>query len=88
GPAPRTFRATRFLSFVRQLNRYGFYKVPGWIGAAVAGDAGAWLHYRNPRFRRDRPDLLFRIKRRTRANRHRLPAGPEGRRRPPCGLQQ
>ncbi|NWV29839.1 HSF5 protein, partial [Origma solitaria] len=56
GPAPHTFRATRFASFVRQLYRYGFRKVPGWLGAAVPGDAGAWLHYRHPSFRRDRPE--------------------------------
>ncbi|NWW42141.1 HSF5 protein, partial [Panurus biarmicus] len=88
GPAPHTFRATRFCSFVRQLYRYGFHKVPGRVGAAAPGDGGAWLHYRNPSFRRDRPDLLLRIKRRTAANGQRPAAGREGRRRPPCGSQQ
>ncbi|NXO83798.1 HSF5 protein, partial [Sitta europaea] len=48
GPAPHTFRATQFPSFVRQLYRYGFHKVRGCGGAAVPGHAGAWLHYRNP----------------------------------------
>uniref|UniRef100_A0A8C3QN55 HSF-type DNA-binding domain-containing protein n=1 Tax=Cyanoderma ruficeps TaxID=181631 RepID=A0A8C3QN55_9PASS len=75
--------ATRFGSFVRQLNLYGFQKVPAWAGAAVPGDAGGWLHFRNPNFCRDRPDLLFRIKRLTRANRQRLAAGLEVRSRPP-----
>ncbi|XP_031951333.1 serine/arginine repetitive matrix protein 1-like isoform X1 [Corvus moneduloides] len=88
GPAPRTFRASQFRSIVRQLNRYGFYKVPGRAGAAVPGDAGAWLHYRNPWFRRDRPHLLLRIRRRSTANKHRLAPGPERRRRSPCGSQQ
>ncbi|NWV52291.1 HSF5 protein, partial [Daphoenositta chrysoptera] len=88
GPAPHAFRATQFRSFLRQLNRYGFYKVPGRVGAAVPGHAGTWLHYRSPWFRRDRPALLLRIKRRTTANRQRPAAGPEGRRRPPCGSQQ
>ncbi|NXA78050.1 HSF5 protein, partial [Thryothorus ludovicianus] len=91
GPAPHTFRATRFSSFVRQLYRYGFHKVPGCVGAAVLGDDGAWLHYKNPWFRRDRPNLLLRIKRRTAANRQlapRLAAGREGRRLPPCGSKQ
>ncbi|RMC02491.1 hypothetical protein DUI87_20885 [Hirundo rustica rustica] len=57
GPAPHAFRATQFSSFVRQLYRYGFRKVPGRAGAAAPGDAGAWVHYSNPWFRRDRPDL-------------------------------
>ena len=88
GPAPRTFRATRFRSIVRQLNRYGFYKVPGRAGAAVPGDAGAWLHYSNACFRRDRPHLLLRIRRRSTASKHRPAPGPERRRRSPCGSQQ
>ncbi|RMB88789.1 hypothetical protein DUI87_34879 [Hirundo rustica rustica] len=88
GPAPNAFRATQFRSFVRQLYRYGFRKVPGRAGAAAPGDAGAWLHYTNPWFRRDRPDLLLRIRRRSAANTQRRAAGPEGRRRPPCGSQQ
>ncbi|XP_064557354.1 uncharacterized protein LOC135441740, partial [Zonotrichia leucophrys gambelii] len=87
-PVPHTFRATQFRSFVRQLYRYGFHKVPGWLGSAAPGDAGAWLHYSNPRFRRDRPDLLLRIRRRSAANRQRPAAGRDGRRRPPCGSQQ
>ncbi|RMB92946.1 hypothetical protein DUI87_30685 [Hirundo rustica rustica] len=88
GPAPHAFRATQFRSFVHQLNRYGFLKVPGWAGAAAPGDAGAWVHYRNPWFRRDRPDLLLRIRRRSAANMQRWTAGLEGRRHPPCGSQQ
>ncbi|RMB87994.1 hypothetical protein DUI87_35631 [Hirundo rustica rustica] len=88
GPAPNAFRATQFRSFVRQLYRYGFRKVPGRAGAAAPGDAGAWLHYSNPWFRRDRPDLLLRIRRRSAANTQRRAAGPEGRRPPPCGSQQ
>uniref|UniRef100_A0A8U7NNV6 Uncharacterized protein n=1 Tax=Corvus moneduloides TaxID=1196302 RepID=A0A8U7NNV6_CORMO len=88
GPAPRTFRATQFRSIVRQLNRYGFYKVPGRAGAAVPGGAGAIVHYGNPWFRRDRPHLLLRIRRRSTASKHRLAPGPERRRRSPCGSQQ
>ncbi|XP_058664031.1 uncharacterized protein LOC131559631, partial [Ammospiza caudacuta] len=71
-PVPDTFRATQFRSFVRQLYRYGFRKVLGC----------------NPCFRRDRPDLLLRIKRRSAANRQRPAAGRDGRRRPPRCSQQ
>ncbi|XP_031952085.1 heat shock factor protein 5-like [Corvus moneduloides] len=81
GPAPRTFRATQFRSIVRQLNRYGFYKVPGRAGVAVPGDAGAIVHYGNPWFRHDRPHLLLCIRRCARAKRQRPAAGREGRRR-------
>ncbi|NXR57179.1 HSF5 protein, partial [Hippolais icterina] len=77
GTAPDSFKATHFGSFVRQLNLYGFQKVLGCVGAAVPGDAGGWLHFRNANFRRDRPDLLLHIKRLTRANRQRLAAGLE-----------
>ncbi|NXX29168.1 HSF5 protein, partial [Nicator chloris] len=88
GAALDSFQTTHFGSFVRQLNLYGFQKVPGWVGAAVPGTAGRWLHFRNPNFRRDRPDLLLRIKRLTRANRQRLAAGLEVRSRPPRRFQQ
>ncbi|NXV06321.1 HSF5 protein, partial [Cettia cetti] len=87
-PGPHAFRATQFRSFVRQLNRYGFHKGPGWVGAAAPGDAGAWLRYRNPWFRHDRPDLLLRIRRQSPAHRQRPAAGREGRRHPPCGSRQ
>ncbi|RMB89888.1 hypothetical protein DUI87_33752 [Hirundo rustica rustica] len=88
GPAPHAFRATQFRSFVRQLYRYGFRKVPGWAGAVAPGDAGAWFHYSNPWLRRDRPDLLLRIRRQSAANTQRRAAGQEGRSPPPCGSQQ
>nr|XP_041567360.1 heat shock factor protein 5-like [Taeniopygia guttata] len=88
GPAPHTFRATQFRSFVRQLHRYGFRRVPGRAGSAAPGDAGAWLHYSNPCFRRGRPDLLLHVRRRSTPNRPRLAAGQEGRRHPPSCFQQ
>ncbi|NXB40706.1 HSF5 protein, partial [Eulacestoma nigropectus] len=82
------FKATHFRSVLCQLSRYGFHKVPVRVSSAVPGDAGAILHFRNPWFRCDRPDLLLHIKRRTRANRQRPAAGREGRRRRRSRFQQ
>ncbi|NXO27389.1 HSF5 protein, partial [Cisticola juncidis] len=47
----------KFRSFVHRLYRYGFHKVPGWVGEAAPSDSRAWLHYRNPWFCCDRPNL-------------------------------
>ncbi|NWY34097.1 HSF5 protein, partial [Pheucticus melanocephalus] len=82
-----TFRATQFCNFMWQPYRYGFYKVPGLVGSAAPGDAGAWLHYSNPCFRRDRPILLLCIKRQSAANRQRPAAGGSAGS-PSCSSQQ
>ncbi|XP_068856423.1 SH3 and multiple ankyrin repeat domains protein 1-like [Aphelocoma coerulescens] len=86
--SPDAFKATRFRSFLCQLSRYGFHEAAGRVGAAVPGDAGACLHYRNPWFRRDRPHLLLCIRRCTRAKRQRPAAGREERRRPRSRFQE
>ncbi|NXO44003.1 HSF5 protein, partial [Locustella ochotensis] len=88
GAAPYSFQAMHFGSFLHQLNLYAFQKVLGWVGAAVPDDARSSLHFRNPNFRCDHPDLLLRIKRLTRANRQRLVAGLEVRCRQPSCFQQ
>ncbi|NXE66824.1 HSF5 protein, partial [Calcarius ornatus] len=88
GAVPHTFRATQLRSFVWQLYGYGFRKVLGRVGSAALGAARVWLHYSNPCFRCDHPNLLLRIKRRSAANRQQPAAGREGHRRPPCGSQQ
>ncbi|NWY72124.1 HSF5 protein, partial [Erithacus rubecula] len=79
-PGPNSFQATHFDSFVRQLNLYGFHKVPG--------DAGGWLHFRIANLVRNRPELLLHIQRLTRANRQQLAAGLEVRSRQPSRFQQ
>ncbi|XP_068858703.1 uncharacterized protein DKFZp434B061-like [Aphelocoma coerulescens] len=86
--SPDAFKATRFRSFLCQLSRYGFHEAAGRVGAAVPGDAGAMVHFRNPSFRRDRPHLLLCIRRCTRAKRQRPAAGREERRRPRSRFQE
>ncbi|KAF4087656.1 hypothetical protein AMELA_G00073190 [Ameiurus melas] len=75
------FRTTDFISFVRQLNLYGFRKeridldVPDNQPNISSTDAQLH-HFHNPYFKRDKPELLVNLKRLTPLNKAKL-AGRE-----------
>ncbi|KAK2829471.1 hypothetical protein Q7C36_017461 [Tachysurus vachellii] len=70
------FKTTDFISFLRQLNLYGFKKVyPDYEISMM--QVGKIHHFYNPNFKRDNPELMVNLTRLTPSNKAKLAAGLE-----------